>query len=41
MVRILYTDPSKSFNRKNGKNYTYSQALEMLDNKMEDLGVMF
>ena len=41
MVRILYTNPSKCFNRKNGKNYTYSEALEMLDKKMEDLGLMY
>ena len=27
MVRILYINPSKCFNRKNGKNYTYSEAL--------------
>ena len=26
---------------KNGKNYTYNEALEMLDKKMEDLGLMY
>ena len=41
MVRILYTNPSKCFNRKNGKNYTYTEAIEMLDKRMEDLGLMY
>ncbi len=41
MVRILYTNPSKCFNRKNGKNYSYNEALEMLDKRMEELGVMY
>lgn len=41
MVRILYTNPSKSFNRKNGKNYSYNEALEMLDKRMEELGIMY
>ena len=36
IVRILYTNPSKCFNRKNGKNYTYNEALEMLDKKKFD-----
>lgn len=40
MVRILYSNPSKCFNRHNGKNYTYSEALLMLDKKMEELGVL-
>ena len=30
MVRILYTNPSKCFNRKNGKNYTFSEAVSMI-----------
>lgn len=41
MVRILYNNPSKCFNRHNGKNYTYSEAIIMLDNKMEELGVKY
>ena len=40
MVRILYTNPSKCFNRKNGKNYSYNESLEMLNKMMEELGVM-
>ena len=39
MVRILYTNPSKCFNRKNGKNYSFEEATRMLDNKLEELGV--
>ena len=41
MVRILYMNPSKCFSRKNGKNYTTSEATKMLDNKLEELGVNF
>ena len=41
MIRILYMNPSKCFSRKNGKNYTTSEATKMLDNKLEDLGVQF
>ena len=41
MVRILYTNPSKCFNRKNGKNYTFEEATRMLDNKLEELGVKY
>ena len=41
MVRILYTNPSKCFNRKNGKNYTFSEAVNMLDKKLEELGVKY
>lgn len=41
MVRILYTNPSKCFNRKNGKNYTYSEAIIMLDKKIEALGIKY
>ena len=38
MIRILYSNPSKCFNRKNGKNYTFTEATEMLDKKLENLG---
>lgn len=41
MIRILYMNPAKCFSRKNGKNYTTSEATKMLDNKLEDLGVQF
>ena len=41
MVRILYTNPSKCFNRKNGKNYSYSEAVILLDKKMELLGIQY
>ncbi len=41
MIRILYMNPSKCFSRKNGKNYTTSEATKMLDNKLEGLGVQF
>lgn len=41
MVRILYTNPSKCFNRKNGKNYSFEEATRMLDNKLEELGVKY
>ena len=41
MVRILYNNPSKCFSRKNGKNYSYNEAIEMLDKKLEDLGVKY
>lgn len=41
MVRVLYTNPSKVFSRKNGKNYTYAEATRMLDNKLEKLGVKY
>ena len=30
MVRVLYMNPSKCFNRKNGKNYTFSETTKML-----------
>ena len=41
MVRVLYMNPSKCFSRKNGKNYTTSEATKMLDNRLEELGVKF
>ena len=41
MVRVLYMNPSKCFSRKNGKNYTKSEAVIMLDNKLEQLGVNY
>ena len=41
MVSVLYNNPSKCFNRKNGKNYTFSEATEMLDKKLENLGVQY
>lgn len=41
MVRILYTNLSKCFNRKNGKNYTFSEAVSMLDKKLKVLGVKY
>ncbi len=40
-VRILYMNPSKCFSRKNGKNYTTSEATKMLDNRLEELGINF
>ena len=41
MVRILYTNPSKCFNRKNGKNYSFEEATKMLYNKLEELGFKY
>ena len=41
MCSVLYNNPSKCFNRKNGKNYTFSEATEMLDKKLENLGVKY
>ena len=41
MVRVLYMNPSKCFSRKNGKNYTTSEAIKMLDNRLEELGINF
>ena len=41
MIRILYSNPSKCFNRKNGKNYTFTEATEMLDKKLENLGIKY
>ena len=41
IIRILYTNPSKCFNRKNGKNYTFAAATEMLDKKLENLGIKY
>lgn len=41
MVRVLYMNPSKCFSRKNEKNYTKSEAVIMLDNKLEQLGVNY
>ena len=41
MVRILYMNPAKCFSRKNGKNYTTSEATKMLDGRLEVLGTMF
>ena len=41
MVRILYMNPSKCFSRRNGKNYSRGEATEMLDKKLETLGVNF
>lgn len=41
MIRLLYTNPSKCFNRKNGKNYTFAEATEMLYKKLENLGIKY
>ena len=41
MVRILYNNPTKCFNRKNGKNYSFAEATLMLDKKLENLGVKY
>lgn len=41
MVSVLYNNPSRCFNRKNGKNYTFKEATEMLDKKLENLGVKY
>ena len=41
VVRILYMNPSKCFSRRNGKNYTTSEATKMLDGRLEILGTMF
>ena len=41
MVRVLYMNPSKCFNRKNGKNYSFAEATMMLDKKLEELGVKY
>ena len=38
MVEVLYANPTKCFNRKNGKNYTRGEAKEMLDKRLEILG---
>ena len=34
-------NPSKCFSRKNNKNYTKSEAIKMLDNTLEELGVNY
>lgn len=34
-------NPSKCFNRKNGKNYSFNEATMMLDKKLEELGVKY
>lgn len=41
MVRVLYTNPSKCFSRKNNKNYTFEEATRMLDNTLEQLGIKY
>lgn len=41
MCSVLYNNPPKCFNRKNGKNYTFSEATELLDKKLENLGVSY
>ena len=41
MIRVLYMNPSKCFSRKNGKNYTRSEAIDLLDKKLEELGVNY
>ena len=41
VVRILYMNPSKCFSRRNGKNYTTSEATKMLDRRLGVLGTMF
>ena len=41
MVRVLYMNPAKCFSRKNGKNYSQKEATEMLDKRLEELGVNF
>ena len=41
MVEVLYANPTKCFNRKNGKNYTRSEAKEMLDKRLEILGKVY
>lgn len=34
-------NPSKCFNRKNGKNYSFTEATMMLDKKLEEFGVKY
>ena len=34
-------NPSKCFSRKNNKNYTKSEAIKMLDNTLEELGINY
>ena len=47
MVSVLYNNPSKCFNRKNGKNYSYNDSYRLalkkikLDKKLENLGVKY
>lgn len=41
VVEALYSNPTKVFNRKNGKNYPYREAVKKLDEKLEDLGVKY
>ena len=41
IVDILYSNPVGCFSRKNGKRYTSSEAMEMLDKKLEVLGCAF
>lgn len=36
MVRILYNNSTKCFNRKNVKNYSFDEATLMLDKKLEN-----
>ena len=40
-IRILYMNPANCFSRKNGKNYTTSEATKMLDRRLGVLGTMF
>ena len=41
MVDILYSNPVGCFSRKNGKRYTFGEAIEMLDKKLEILGTLY
>ena len=34
-------NPSKCFSRKNNKNYTIEEAIRVLDNTLEELGVNY
>lgn len=34
MIRVLYMNLSKCFNRMNGKNYSFNEATMMLDKKL-------
>jgi len=41
MVRISYMNLAKCFSPKFGKNYSQKDATEMLDKRLEELGVNF
>ena len=41
IIEILYSNPVKLFCRKNGKSYTYAEAVSMLNNKLTAISINF